>query len=90
MEVWNEIWRKILIWNGRFFVWDGNGMEENCRYGIEKNRLSFHSIPCPGYDIIFLNNFSRYRLYHYAIRHDYNALNNDLLFCRVSRILQLL
>ena len=31
------------IWNGRF-LWNGNGMEENCQYGIWKNRLPFHSI----------------------------------------------
>ena len=37
---WNMEW-KILVWNG-------NGMEENCQYGIWKNRLPFHSIPCPG------------------------------------------
>ena len=46
-------WKKILvwngIWNGRFLVWNGNGMEENCQYGIWKNRLPFHSIPCPVY-----------------------------------------
>ena len=53
MEVWNGIWKKILvwngIWNGRFLVWNGNGMEENCQYGIWKNRLPFHSIIlCPG------------------------------------------
>ena len=51
MEVWNEIWKKILvwngIWNGRFLVWNGNGMEENFQCGIWKNRLPFHSIPCP-------------------------------------------
>ena len=41
MEVWNG------IWNGRFLVWNGNGMEENCRYGIWKNRLPFHFIACP-------------------------------------------
>ena len=49
MEVWNEIWKKILvwneIWNGRFLVWNGNGMEENCQHGIWKNRLPLHSIP---------------------------------------------
>ena len=48
--VWNGIWKKILvwngIWNGRFLVWNGNGMEENCRYGIWKNRLPFHTMPC--------------------------------------------
>ena len=59
MEVWNGIWKKILewngickkilVWNGRFLVWNGNGMEENCQYGIWKNRLPFHSIPCPSY-----------------------------------------
>ena len=60
MEVWNGIWKKILvwngIWNGRFLVWNGNGMEENCQYGIWKNRLPFHSIPCPGYYIKSLSN----------------------------------
>ena len=45
--VWNGIWKKILVWNGRFLVRNGNGMEENCQYGIWKNRLPFHSIPCP-------------------------------------------
>ena len=45
--VWNGIWKKILVWNGRFLVWNGNAMEENCQYGIRKNRLPFHSIPCP-------------------------------------------
>ena len=59
MEVWNRIWKKILvwngiwkkilvwngIWNGRFLVWNGNGMEENCHYGIWKNRLPFHTMP---------------------------------------------
>ena len=25
-----------------------DGMEKNCRYGIWKNRLPFHSITCPG------------------------------------------
>ena len=47
MEVWNGIWKKILVWNEGFLVWNGNGMEENCQYGIWKNRLPFHSIPCP-------------------------------------------
>ena len=49
--VWNGIWKKILvwngIWNGRFLVWNGNEMEENWQYGVRKNRLPFHSIPCP-------------------------------------------
>ena len=49
MEVWNGIWKKILvwneIWNGRFSVWNENGMEENCQYGIWKNRLPFHTMP---------------------------------------------
>ena len=26
--IWNGIWKKILVWNGRFLVWNGNGMEE--------------------------------------------------------------
>ena len=50
MEVWNAIWKKILvcneIWNGRFLVWNGNGMDENCQHGIWKNRLPFHTMPC--------------------------------------------
>ena len=49
--VWNGIWKKILAWNGiwngkKLPVWNGNGMEENCQYGIWKKRLPFHSIPC--------------------------------------------
>ena len=55
--VWNGIWKKNLVWNGRFLVWNGNGMEENCQYGIWKNRLTFHSIPCPGCNSIDNNNF---------------------------------
>ena len=50
MEVWNGIWKKILvwngIWNGRFLVRNRNGMEDNCQYGIWKNRLPFHTMPC--------------------------------------------
>ena len=50
MEQWNGIWKKILVWNGtwngRFLVRNGNGMEENCQYGIWKNRLPFHTMPC--------------------------------------------
>ena len=32
--VWIGIWKKILVWNGTFLVWNVNGMEENCQYGI--------------------------------------------------------
>ena len=50
MEVWNEIWKKILvwneIWNGRLLVWNGNGKHKNRQYGIWKNRLPFHAMPC--------------------------------------------
>ena len=35
------------IWNGRFFIWNGNGVEENYQCGIWKNRLPLHSIRCP-------------------------------------------
>ena len=48
MEVWIGIWKKILVWNGIFLVWNGNEMEENWQYGVWKNRLPFHFIPCPG------------------------------------------
>ena len=48
---WNGIRKNILIWNkiwnGRFLVWNGYGMEEILQYGIWKNRLLFHSIACP-------------------------------------------
>ena len=51
MEVWNGIWKKILvwneIWNGRLLVWIGNGMDENCQYEMWKNRLPLYSMPCP-------------------------------------------
>ena len=33
-----------LVWNGRFLVWNGNGMEENCQYGIWKIRLPYHAL----------------------------------------------
>ena len=50
MEEWNGIWKKILVWhgtwNGRFLARNGNGMEKNCQYGIWKNRLPFHTMPC--------------------------------------------
>ena len=50
VEVWNGIWKKILvwneIWNGRLLVWNGNVMDENCQYGIWKNCLPFHAMPC--------------------------------------------
>ena len=45
MEVWNGISKKILVWNERFLAWNENGMEENCQYGIWKNRLPFHTMP---------------------------------------------
>ena len=37
MEVWNGIWKKILVWSG-------NGMKENCQYGIWKNHLPYHAL----------------------------------------------
>ena len=51
MEVWNGIWKKILvwngIWNGRFLVWNGiwNGRKLPV-WNMEK--IVFHSILCPG------------------------------------------
>ena len=48
MEVWNEIWKKILvwneIWNGTLLVWNGNRMDENCQ--MEYGKFVFHSILC--------------------------------------------
>ena len=56
-EVWNGIWKKILvwngIWNGRFLVWNGGGMEENCQYGIWKNHLPYHHPLPPRHKIFF-------------------------------------
>ena len=46
--VWNGIWKKILVWNGRFLVGLWNGMEENCQYGIWKNRLPYHALSTGG------------------------------------------
>ena len=43
MEDFSMEWK----WNGRFLVWNGNRMEENCQYEIWKNSLPFHSIACP-------------------------------------------
>ena len=31
----------------KIFVWNGNETEKYCQYGIWKNRLPFHAIPCP-------------------------------------------
>ena len=49
MEVWNGIWKKIIVWNG---IWN-----EDIYYGMEKKwkkiarmeygKIVFHSIPCP-------------------------------------------
>ena len=36
----------IEVWNGIFLVWNGKGIKENCQYGIWKNRLPFHTMPC--------------------------------------------
>ena len=44
---WNMEENFRMEWNGRFLVWNGNGMEENCQYGIWKNHIPFHSMPCP-------------------------------------------
>ena len=30
-----------------------DGMEKNCRYGIWKNRLPFHSITCPAVQYLY-------------------------------------
>jgi len=32
VEVWNEIWKIFLLWNGK-----------NLKYGMWKNRLPFHT-----------------------------------------------
>ena len=50
---WNIEWKILVwngIWNGKFLVWNGYGMEEILQYGIWKNRLPFHSIACPAPD----------------------------------------
>ena len=43
MEVWNGIWKKILVWNGRFLVW--NEMEWKKIASMEYGKIVFHSIP---------------------------------------------
>ena len=46
MEVWNGIWKKILvwngIWNGRFLVWNGRKMPA---WNMEKSSsIPFHTL----------------------------------------------
>ena len=63
MEVWNGMWKKILQSNGicneRFLVWNGNGMEENCQYGIWTKLLSisFCTMPCLPVTFVARSNF---------------------------------
>ena len=45
--VWNGKWKKILVRNGKFLVWN----EEHCQHGIWKNHLPFHSTPFPAHQI---------------------------------------
>ena len=45
---WNMEENFSMEWNMEYRMEDfWYGMEENCQYGIWKNRLPFHSIPCP-------------------------------------------
>ena len=46
---WNIENNFSMEWNteGKFLVWNGYEMEEILQYGIWKNRLPFHSMPCP-------------------------------------------
>ena len=50
MELWNEIWNKILVWsetwNGKFLIWNGNGTKKTA--SMEYGKIVFHSIPCTG------------------------------------------
>ena len=39
MEVWNGIWKKLLAWNGRLLVWNGQKLPV---WNVEKSS----SIPC--------------------------------------------
>ena len=38
--VWNGMWKKILVWNGRFLVWNGKKIAS-----MEYGKIVFHSIP---------------------------------------------
>ena len=40
---WNMEENFSMEW--KILVWNGNGMEENCQYGIWKIRLPFHTMP---------------------------------------------
>ena len=45
MEEWNGIWKKILVWNGNFSVWNGRNFAV---WNMEKSSsIPFHSIACP-------------------------------------------
>ena len=35
-----SLWNEIL--NGKFLIWNGNGMDENCHYRTGRNHLPFH------------------------------------------------
>ena len=87
MEVCNGIWKKILVWNGiwneRFLVWNGNGMEENCQYGIRKNRFPFHTIGLPY--VIFLEDMSSFLMKNNLSAEDVKKCLNVLLFGILNR-----
>ena len=57
ISVWNAIWKKTLVWNGRFLVWSGNGMKKNA--SMEYGKIVFHSIACPEEGTAFTCMFSR-------------------------------
>ena len=70
MEVWNGIWKKILVWNGiwdgRFLVWNGNGMERKLpvRNMEKSSSIPYHALPrgvvLPNYVRIFVFEISTY------------------------------
>ena len=44
MEVWNGIWNKILVWNGRFLVWNRRKLPA---WNMEKSSsIPFHTMSC--------------------------------------------
>ena len=65
-----------------------DGMEKNCRYGIWKNRLPFHSITCPAPDLPLHPNtlpYSPHALSHTSLPTSYPTVSNMWRSYEVTR-----
>ena len=56
MKVWNGIWKKILVWNGRLLVWNGRKLP---LWNMEKSSsIPFHTMPWLQADSLLLTNLT--------------------------------